>query len=56
MENNIFDIAIESLLEQMIKEHFKSINGKEEKFIVTKEQLCQFSMSLVALIAQVDKR
>ena len=48
MENNIFDIAIESLLEQMIKEHFKSINGKEEKFIVTKEQLCQFCQDSMA--------
>ena len=56
MENNnqIFDDTLELLMLQMIKDNFESKNHKEERYIVTKQQLYEFSIKLINLVKGVD--
>ncbi len=50
MENKILDTTLELLTEQMIKDYFRTKKIGEEKFIITKQDLYDFSMKLITLL------
>ncbi len=54
MENKILDTTLELLTEQMIKDYFKSKTTKEEKYIVTKQDIYDFSMKLITLLITMN--
>lgn len=51
--NEILDDALELLMMQMIKDNFKNKNINEEKFIITKQELYEFSIKLIKLVKDV---
>lgn len=51
--NEILDDALELLMLQMIKDNFKNKNINEEKFIITKQELYEFSIKLIKLLKNV---
>lgn len=51
--NEILDDTLELLMLQMIKENFKNKNINEEKFIITKQELYEFSIKLIKLVKEV---
>ena len=51
--NEILDDALELLMLQMIKDNFKNKNINEEKFIITKQELYEFSIKLIKLLKSV---
>lgn len=55
MENNILNDTLELLTEQMIKDFFKSKRTKEEKYIITKQDLYDFSMKLITLLITMNE-
>ncbi len=55
MENRVLNDALEILTEQMIKDYFKSKAIGEEKYIITKQDLYDFSMKLVSLLITSSK-
>ena len=56
MENNnqILDDTLELLMLQMIKDNFENKEYSREKYIITKQQLYEFSIKLIKLIKGVD--
>ena len=54
MENNLLNDTLELLTEQMIKDYFKSKATKGEKYIVTKQDLYDFSMKLITLLIAMN--
>ena len=55
MENKILDTTLELLTEQMIKDYFRTKEIGEEKFIITKQDLYDFSMRLISLLIANSK-
>ena len=53
-KNEILDDALELLMVQMIRENFENKNIHEEKFIITKQELYEFSIKLIKWIRDVD--
>lgn len=55
MEKNkeILDDTLELLMLQMIKENFENKNIQEEKYIITKQELYEFSIKLIKLVKGV---
>lgn len=51
--NEILDDTLELLMLQMIKDNFKNKNINEEKFILTKQELYEFSIKLIKLVKEV---
>lgn len=51
--NEILDDTLELLMLQMIKEKFENKNQNEEKFIITKQELYEFSIKLIKLVKGV---
>lgn len=51
--NEILDETLEVLMLQMIKEKFENKNQNEEKFIITKQELYEFSIKLIKQIKEV---
>lgn len=51
--NEILDETLEVLMLQMIKEKFENKNQNEEKFIITKQELYEFSIKLIKLVKEV---
>lgn len=51
--NEILDDTLELLMLQMIKDNFKNKNINEEKFIITKQELYEFSIKLIKLVKEV---
>lgn len=51
--NEILDETLEVLMLQMIKEKFENKNQNEEKFIITKQELYEFSIKLIKLVKGV---
>ena len=51
--NEILDDALELLMLKMIKEKFENKNQSEEKFIITKQELYEFSIKLIKLVKEV---
>ncbi len=49
----MLDETIEVLTEQMIKDHFANQGNKEEKFIISKQDLYEFCIKLVKVIEGV---
>lgn len=49
------DDIIQELTEQMIKNNFKN-RGNEEKYIITKQKLYEFSIKLIKLIKEIEER
>ena len=56
MENNnqILDDTLELLILHMIKNSFENKEYSREKYIITKQQLYEFSIKLIKLIKGVD--
>ena len=56
MENNnqILDDTLELLILHMIKNNFENKEYSREKYIITKQQLYEFSIKLIKLIKGVD--
>ena len=52
-ENNILDDALQVLMEQMIKDNFENKNQNEDKYIITKQELYEFSIKLIKLVKGV---
>lgn len=50
----ILDDTLEVLMLQMIKENFENKNLSEEKFIITKQELYEFSIKLIKLVKEVN--
>lgn len=55
MENKILEDTLDILTEQMIKDYFKSKAIGEEKYIITKQDLYDFSMKLVSFLIASSK-
>lgn len=55
MSNKILEDTIEILTKQMIKENFQNKGAKEEKYILTKQELYEFSIRLLKLINEVEE-
>lgn len=51
--NEILDDTLEVLMLQMIKNNFKNKNINEEKFVITKQELYEFSIKLIKLVKEV---
>lgn len=51
--NEILDETLEVLMLQMIKENFENKNLSEEKYIITKQELYEFSIKLIKLVKGV---
>ena len=51
--NEILDDTLELLMLQMIKENFENKNINKEKFIITKQELYEFSIKLIKLVKDV---
>lgn len=51
--NEILDDTLEVLMLQMIKENFENKNLSEEKYIITKQELYEFSIKLIKLVKEV---
>lgn len=49
----ILDDALEVLMLQMIKEKFENKNQNEDKYIITKQELYEFSIKLIKLVKGV---
>ena len=49
----MFDEIIESLTVQMIKDRFINRNSKEEKFIITKQELYSFVIKFLKIVKEV---
>lgn len=47
--------TIQALTEQMIKNNFKN-RGTEEKYIITKQQLYEFSIKLIKVIKEIEEK
>ena len=54
MKNEILEDTIEILTEQLIKDNFQNKGVKEEKYIITKQDLYKFSIKLIKLVKEVD--
>ena len=56
MEKNkeILDDTLELLMLQMIKENFENKNIQEEKYIITKQELYEFSIKLIKIVKEVN--
>lgn len=56
MEKNkeILDDTLELLMLQMIKENFENKNIQEEKYIITKQELYEFSIKLIKTVKEVN--
>ncbi len=52
-DNKILEDAIEILTEQMIKDNFQNKGVKEDKYILTKQDLYKFSIELIKLVKEV---
>ena len=48
-----FDDVISVLTEQMIKDHFQNKSGEEDKYIITKQDLYEFSIKLIKVVRGV---
>lgn len=55
MEKNkeILEDTLELLMLQMIRENFENKNIQEEKYIITKQELYEFSIKLIKLVKGV---
>ncbi len=53
MENNILDETLEVLIKQMIIDNFENKNNIQEKYIITKQELYEFSIKLIQVIKGV---
>ena len=53
MSNKILEDTIEILTKQMIKDNFQSKGDKEEKYILTKQELYKFSIRLIKVINRI---
>lgn len=51
--NEMLDDTLEVLMLQMIKNNFKNKNINEEKFVITKQELYEFSIKLIKLVKEV---
>lgn len=51
--NEILDETLEVLMLQMIKEKFENKNQNEDKYIITKQELYEFSIKLIKLVKGV---
>lgn len=49
----ILDDTLEVLMLQMIKEKFENKNQNEDKYIITKQELYEFSIKLIKLVKGV---
>ena len=56
MEKNkeILDDTLELLMLQMIRENFENKNIQEEKYIITKQELYEFSIKLIKTVKEVN--
>lgn len=51
--NEILSDTLEILMLQMIKEKFENKNQNEDKYIITKQELYEFSIKLIKLVKGV---
>ena len=49
----ILDDTLELLMIQMLKENFENKNMRDEKYIITKQELYEFSIKLIKQIKDV---
>lgn len=49
----ILDDTLDLLMIKMIKDKFENKNKNEEKFILTKQELYEFSIKLIKLVKEV---
>lgn len=49
------DDVIQELTQQMIKQNFEN-RGQEEKYIITKQDLYEFSIKLIKVIKRIEER
>ena len=49
----MLDETIEELTKQMIKNKFENKNMRDEKYIITKQELYEFSIKLIKQIKEV---
>lgn len=49
----ILEDTLEILTKQMIKDNFQNKGVKEDKYIITKQDLYQFSIKLIKLVKEV---
>lgn len=55
MSNKILEATIEILTKQMIKDNFQNKGAKEEKYILTKQELYEFSIRLIKLVKEAEE-
>ena len=53
--NNILNNTIQILTEQMIRDNFTNKGSKEERYIITKQELYNFSIKLIKLIKESEE-
>lgn len=53
MDNNILEDVLEVLVKEMIKSNFESKGLKEEKYIVSKQDLYRFCIRLIKIVKEV---
>ena len=49
------DDVIQELTQQMIKQNFEN-RGKKEKYMITKQDLYEFSIKLIKVIKRIEER
>ena len=54
MENLLND-TMQLLTEQMIRDNFKKQGSKEERYIITKQELYNFSIKLIKVIKESEE-
>lgn len=50
--NNLLDETMECLTKQMIQNNFKNKGSKEEKYLITKQELYNFSIKLIKVVKE----
>lgn len=53
--DNVLNDTLQLLTEQMIRDNFKNKGSKEDKYIITKQELYNFSIKLIKVIKESEK-